>query len=376
MAGNSTFRMWGERGLIATFFADLHQLDDICEVTNFLQMAGFSQEHIESQQTPEKVQFIIEPDFGNKGFGHPDAILGIKYSDRYIVLIVEAKRTVYEKACRPVSCRGQKGFNSTLNGQLELDFCLAMALSLYKQDNTKLEEPGWILNTPYNEDRKGSLRYVKKPNVLKELVGPFSGKSFRQYYYLIITTDMENPLNNADKNLLPQLFLQKSIGEIETEIRNVWSEYRKQFGWLNYEKMKQFIHRIKERLPVESLFLPTYEMNMGSFGDISEGVENNGDDEGEKPPVESSVQLPLEPPLTGVWIVKFENKKCQLSCQRFSYALMHLQNRRWFELDRGVKDEKRMRRLLSQVEVLKKAPRKNRDDISFWEKFFNDLGDC
>jgi len=374
MAGNSSFRMWGERGLIATFFADLHQLDDMAEVQSFLKMAGLFQEQAESHGTPEKIYSIIEPDFGNKGFGHPDAILGIKYSDRYIVVIVEAKRTVYEKACRPSSCRGQKElkFNSTLNGQLELDFCLAMALSQYKEGESKLIEPGWVLNTPYNEDRKGNLRYVKNPNVLRQLAAPLSGKDLSQYYYLIITTDMENPLTTASEDLLPQVFTPELSG-ISMSFRNVWVEYRKRFGWLNYDKMKQFIHRIKDRLPIESLFLPTYEMNMGSFGDLSDEDENNGDDGGcKKPPMEP----PLEPPLKGVWIVKFENKKCQLSCQRFSYALSYLQSRKWIELNRGEKDEKKMRRLLSQVEVLQKAPRRKHDDISFWEKFFYDLGDC
>jgi len=367
MSKNISFGMWGERGLVATFFMDLCQLSDLAAVKDFLEMAQYSESPAKNAGVPEQFTCIIEPDFGNKGFGHPDAILGINHSDRHIVIILEAKRTVYEKACRPVSCRGQKGFNSTLNGQLELDFCLAMALSQYKDGSTKLIEPGWVLNTPYNEDRKGNLRYVKNPNVLRQLAAPLSGKDLSQYYYLIITTDMENPLTTASENLLPQVFTPELSG-ISMSFRNVWAEYRKQFGWLNYDKVKQFIHRIQDRLPLESLFLPTYKMNEGSFGELPEGDGNN-DDGGNGPP-------PLEPPLTGVWIVKFEDKKCHLSCQGFSYALMHLQNGRWIELNRGKNDEKKMRRILSQVKVLQKAPRRNRDDISYWAKFFDDLGDC
>jgi hypothetical protein len=368
--------MWGERGLIATFFADLHQLDDMAEVQSFLKMAGLFQEQAESHGTPEKIYSIIEPDFGNKGFGHPDAILGIKYSDRYIVVIVEAKRVNFEKACWTSSRRGEDKFNSKLNGQLELDYRLAMAFSKFKKGDSDLTEPEWVLATDYKDNLKGRPRSLQKPNVLKDVVSLFSGEEFDQYYYLVITTDEANPLDTVDKTFLPQLFNPHLAGNNLT-FPNCWMEFRKQFGWLNYDKMKQFIHRIKDRLPIESLFLPTYEMNMGSFGDLSDEDENNGDDgEGGKPPVESTVQLPLKPPRKGVLIVKFKDKKCQLSCEKFSYALRYLQNRRWIELDQGKNDEKKMQRLLSQVEVLKKAPKRNRDDISFWEKFFDELGDC
>jgi hypothetical protein len=264
MNRDNSFQMWGERGLIATFFADLYQLDNKVEVQNILKMAGISEEQSESQVTPEKIHSIIEPDFGNAGFGHPDAIFSVDYANKRIVVIVEAKRENFAKACRPSSQRGEGNFNWTLNGQLELDFCLAMALSEFTNGDTKLIEPNWILGTPYNKERGGKLRYVKNFNVLQDVVKHFSSEKFEQYRWLVITTDKENPLDSVGKNLLPELFMPEFSG-IRMNITNCWEKYRGRFGWLNYENMMRFIERIQEQLPIGSFFLPTYEINKGNL---------------------------------------------------------------------------------------------------------------
>lgn len=147
MAGNSTFRMWGERGLIATFFADLYQKTKTghMEIINdFLKLAQFWDSPVKNTEAPEKIHFIIEPDFSE--FGHPDAIFAIKYPERRVVIIVEAKRTDFQSACWPSSRRGQDGFNSKLNGQLELDYRLAIALSEFRTSDSELAEPNAVAN--------------------------------------------------------------------------------------------------------------------------------------------------------------------------------------------------------------------------------------
>jgi len=97
-----SFGMWGERGLVATFFADLYQKAKIghMEIINdFLNTAEFPDLPAKSTEPPDEVHFIIEPDFANTGFGHPDAIFSVVYASNRIVVIVEAKRVNFEKAC-------------------------------------------------------------------------------------------------------------------------------------------------------------------------------------------------------------------------------------------------------------------------------------
>jgi hypothetical protein len=90
---DSGFFMWGERGLVATFFADLHLWDDAEAFDAFLAIV-----QIDSPLFPRrasKMTCIIEPDFGNAGFGHPDAVLRVETEDNSSVIIIEAKRHLY-----------------------------------------------------------------------------------------------------------------------------------------------------------------------------------------------------------------------------------------------------------------------------------------
>lgn len=362
----STTRMWGERGLIATFFIDLSLLDDMAEIETLLQLAGLLEN---GAGTPVKFNCVVEPDFGNTGFGHPDAICSVEYADRKSIIVVEAKRTSFANACTLSLQRGQVGINSKLNGQLELDYCLSMALSNFKNDARELVEPQWVLSTPYNEDRRGKLRSVANPNVLHELATPFGGQPIEHYRYLVITADDENPLDDSSSKLLPQLFVPEMSG-ITMNVTDKWHEFRGQFGWLNYGRMKQFIGRVQDRLPRGSLFLPTFELNEANMG----APEPEGPDEIPLPPREPA-DIALEPPLTGIWIVDYEGTPCHLSCQRFSYALRDLRNGRWVELDRGKKNEKRMRDLLARVTVLGKGPKMGLENVSEWTRLLRNAGD-
>jgi len=101
--------MWGERGLIATFFADLNQLSEPETINNFLQIVEFPERPMISSLSPVAIHYIIEPDFANTGFGSPDAVIALEYPDNRAVIIVEAKRTDFKSACKQ---RGQRGFNS------------------------------------------------------------------------------------------------------------------------------------------------------------------------------------------------------------------------------------------------------------------------
>jgi len=77
----STFSMWGERGLIATFFADLNQLAEPETINNFWQNVEFPERPMISSLSPVAIHYIIEPDFANTGFGSPDAVIALEYLD-------------------------------------------------------------------------------------------------------------------------------------------------------------------------------------------------------------------------------------------------------------------------------------------------------
>ena len=256
----STFSMWGERGLIATFFADLNQLAEPETINNFLQNVEFTETPMISSLPPIAIHYIIEPDFGTKGFGSPDAVIALEYQDSHAVIIVEAKLKAFVSACAPRSKRGQKGskFNSKLNGQLELDYCLAMALSEYHDGATELVEPKWVLSSPYKNERNGELRRLKNRAVLEDVVSLICGIPLDQYYFLVITNDEQNPFLRVSDDYLPELFKPDLSG---LSFTNCWSEYCMRFGWLNYTKMRTFIDSVQSRLPLGSFFLQSHSIN-------------------------------------------------------------------------------------------------------------------
>lgn len=241
--------MWGERGLIATFFGDLHQLAEPEAFNNFLQIVEFPEKPPISSLSPVAIHYIIEPDFAE--FGQPDAVIALEYHDSRAVIIIEAKRRDLVHACKPCSQRGQNGFNSTLNGQLELDYRLAMALSEYHTGSKELVEPKWVLRSPYKNERKGTLRRLKKRAVLEDVVSLIGGVPLDRDYFLVITNEEQNPFLRVSADLLLELFKP----ELSGSFTNSWSEYRSRFGWLNYTKMKTFIDSVQNRLTTGSLFL-------------------------------------------------------------------------------------------------------------------------
>ena len=263
MTSTSAFSMWGERGLIATFFADLHQLGNPEAISKFMQIVEFPDASGIASALPTSVHYIIEPDFANTGFGHPDAVIAAEYGDGTprAVLIVEAKRTDFARACAPRSQRGQKGFNSTLNGQLELDYCLAMALSEYRgEDEAELVEPKWVLSSPYGTERRGTLRRLKNRAVLEDVVSLICGAPLDRYYFLVITNDDRNPFPHASEEYLPELFRAELDG-LRISFANSWPEVKSRFGWTSYAKMQTLVEDVQGELPLSSLFLQSLSIN-------------------------------------------------------------------------------------------------------------------
>jgi hypothetical protein len=253
---------WGERGLVSTMLLDIYQSSMREGWTPFFDTFHFVKPFWEGR-TITSFSVVVEPDFSNEGFGHPDAIAKFEFEDQAsVVVILEAKRLPYSKTCLSPTQRGGAGYNSKLNGQLELNHCLALALSSFRGEQEALGEPEWVLYTPYGSDRRGKLRCLKNPVVVEEIARPCSGLEFRSYYHLLITTDPSDPLDDPkNQPLWPELF------HPDFPFQNCWRQLRGQFAWASWDKIETTVQRLRTegKLQLPSLFLPTIEKNRRNF---------------------------------------------------------------------------------------------------------------
>lgn len=262
MPTEGTIRSWGERGLVTTSLFDCHRALQSRGWEHFLEAFSFVAPGF-TQQELVSASVVIEPDFSNEGFGHPDAILRFEFTAHPpAVFILEAKRLPYAKSCLPSSNRGGTGYNSKLNGQLELNHCLALALSTYTKGQAELCEPGWILHSPYGIERRGKLRCLKNPVVIEEVAYRLTGIPFRSFYHLVITHDGLDPFDSpANEPLWPELY------HPDFPYQNAWKQLRAQFAWASWDSLEAVIRAMHSRgeLGEGSYFLPTLEMNRRNF---------------------------------------------------------------------------------------------------------------
>lgn len=234
------FYMWGERGLVATFLLDLCLQSSPIAMLRFVEEIELADgEPIEF--CPRQMWCMVEPDFGNRGFGHPDAVIVLENAPQdKIVVLFEAKRGTYYAAMKS---RGEEGFNSSINGQLELNYRLTLALSVFSPKDKVLEETSWISDTRYE-----TLRKLKNPNVIEKVVKPISGLGLSSYYHVILTNDRTNPLMSGS-SILPELYDEYN--------NNRWDDLKSRFGWINYESLRN----IAENSVEDGQFLATWDIN-------------------------------------------------------------------------------------------------------------------
>jgi hypothetical protein len=174
---------------------------------------------------------VIEPDFGNKGFGHPDMAAYVAFdAGDPLVLLLEAKLATYEKSSWPNTRRQDSGFNSKINGQIELNHRLALALTSFDADaHTKLAEPGWILDTPYDLAVPGTPRHVKKPTVLDLVARRLAGLPLERYIHAVITTDEAAPWAAVAEDRRPAIWLARD--------REDWTWLTQRLYWTSWERL-------------------------------------------------------------------------------------------------------------------------------------------
>jgi len=262
---SKNFLMWGERGLVATLLLDLAELCDEESLKDFI-----NQIELANQKTmdfsPINLKCIVEPDFGRVGFGNPDGVIVLMDNQKNkLVILLEAKRTSYNKASMDSNLREEEGYNSKINGQLELNYRLTTALATFNKQSICLEEPDWILKTPYYHEKgneKIKKRRLLKKNVLNNVVRNIGGLDIKSYYHLVVTHEKSNPLlSNVN---LPEIYSSLNYSQ------NIWEEYKSNFGWINYDKINDFMQNFKQ-----SRYLKSFDLNKDNLqnsGNLSKDI--------------------------------------------------------------------------------------------------------
>ncbi len=220
--------LWGDRGLVSSFFLDLSANPSFERWDAFLEMIRFP--------VPGRVTgawSVVQPAFGNKGFGHPDCVARIVFEGGSIaVLFLEAKLTTYHKSSWPSSKRLRKQFNSKLNGQIELNHRLALALQGYAIDQDDLREPDWVVGTDY-VTLNGRPRVLKDLSVRRQLAAELAGRAADEYYHVTITTDEDPPELVIERR--PLIVMQGETGPVPIP----WERFVPRLHFCSWEKMRQ-----------------------------------------------------------------------------------------------------------------------------------------
>ena len=241
--------MWGERGLVATFFRDVSASATFDRWQQFLVKIGCSL----GDQKVTEAWCVVEPDFANTGFGHPDAVFRLTFDNEFkAVFLLEAKLTTFEKASWSESRRYEDNFNSTINGQIELNHRLTLALQSFQPEvAASLAEPDWV-PTLYSPGTVGMPRQVKKRAVLEQVARPLAHLEANCYFHVTITTDHEAPWKHLPHDRRPKMFVQGG--------KDSWDDRQGRLCWTNWVLLREIAHQWER-----NSFCRTYDFFHPSF---------------------------------------------------------------------------------------------------------------
>jgi len=165
----------------------------------------------------EDARFLIEPSFGSVGFGIPDLIMICRLNDgsrRYVFL--EAKIVPYQFSARPNS-QGMRdrGYNSSINGQLSLDFRFALAVQDFGGGPrlTEKEEVFRFYAESLHENSRLPRR-LHKTQTIREMVVPLlQGLRMREAYFVAMTADDASPFTTVQQDFMPLFYLGRGTNQ-------------------------------------------------------------------------------------------------------------------------------------------------------------------
>ena len=237
-AENMVLIGYSERGLVNALVRFL--MADPGNVRSFLACIEWGTPEIRDAvaalgRDPQAVTFVVEAGFAD--FGSPDLVLLVNRPEQQEprIFFIEAKIASWGASARSnIVGMAEKGFNSSINGQLSLKYRLARALAAWKPGpirNPKLEEPESLRATARLLPEEGGLRddrgngprhLCKEVNLalLARLMKPAGAvpteppaspeEAFlRGVYYVALTLDDAHPLQSLRAPQSPEALKQR-----------------------------------------------------------------------------------------------------------------------------------------------------------------------
>ncbi|MEA3477943.1 MAG: hypothetical protein U9R60_07175 [Bacteroidota bacterium] len=232
MKNMHNLHFYGERGIVNGLVLDIK--DDLelgkAVINSILWCGHLNTDWISNIQD---IKYFVEPGFSK--FGQPDLIMICTLPDgTKHYLIIEAKATPYAGSAMS-NAKGmtpKNGYNSSINGQLSLDYRLALALNDHKREGIiqELESVLKGYQKALGEYNPGP-RNAGKFELIKWIVKPyFLGLQLNNTYFIAMTRDMgKNPLNNVDDDFKPKV--------LDSDGNDCWDKYCHQFGFLSLQEL-------------------------------------------------------------------------------------------------------------------------------------------
>src|SRR5690348_3347442 len=115
--------LYGERGLVNATFLDLRKQGKLAEFLNQIEFLAPEPRKLEIPEGSEITVFVEAGFGGNRaGFGWPDAVISVRFTDTHLVLFLEAKVGLYQAEAEDFTDTRAAGFDSTINGQFSLRY--------------------------------------------------------------------------------------------------------------------------------------------------------------------------------------------------------------------------------------------------------------
>lgn len=201
--------LYSERGkLDLLYFYFLNSIDNFSKLLNSCKnLNGNLSNYIKKYNS---FTLFTEFDLGNEGFGSPD---GCIITDNGYVIFIEGKNVSFKESFKSPEKKNINGFNSSLNGQIELRWRFINAM-LNKKEN-KISEKYLKLPSQYKDmdvfynngkrrelDDKDDAKYRRliEIDLLKDILEIFNNNiSLDKVFFLIITKDNNYPSEEIEK---------------------------------------------------------------------------------------------------------------------------------------------------------------------------------